>query len=294
LFVDLPANQVFTLRVAANGYLPLELSGVTPRGGELELTMHPNTSARALIRGRLLRPDGSGAKGTTVEVRRRDPQQMLRATIESDDGSFAIEVGRGSWALRVETSEHPHVYAGRHDLEPGAVWEVGTLSLTRGGTVLVRAPADSKLSYRILDHAETYVSGLFSPVPPQRSRLLKPGRYLLVVSGPGVAAQIIPFTIDSDTETPIDVQLPPGVRQRLVFEAGKATGLPYSVPFTVRQGDRLVLHESMRKPVQGQYTLDVWLAPGDYVLTTRHEELHGEVAFRIGEREGLEKRVRLR
>lgn len=294
LFADCPPNKRYKLIILARKYLPLTLHDVAADGKPLELRLQPDSRPRAHIRGRLLRPDGSGAIGESVVAGVRSPQMHRKATVDTEDGRFDFEVTAGSWWLRAEVRDHPLIEVWPRDIEPGEVWEVGTLQLTIGGTLVVEAKSEAELSYRILDLQNRFVTGLLSPEPPLRSRLLAPGAYLLTVQGKGVAAHTMPFVIRSDAETKLTVNPSQGVRQRLVFAARSTEKLAYSVPFLLRQGERLVARDTARKPTNGEYSHAAWLPPGVYELSTVGGGLSGRATFTVGEQEGAVVRVPLR
>jgi hypothetical protein len=204
------------------------------------------------------------------------------------DGSFTIEVAAGEWSLRVVVDGHPELRVPRKALDAGELWNVGTLQLTVGGTLVVNeAAGDAQLSYLVFDGQERFVCGLYSPVPPLHSDLIAPGDYTLFVRGEGIAAQAIPFSIRSDETTELAVARPEGVRQQLVFVP--AAGAENStVRFEVRRDGKLV-QRALARGDGGQLENTVWLAPGDYELAATDGDAH--VAFTVATQEGAPVRL---
>lgn len=294
LVPDCPRGRRLLVKVSAAGHLPLQASGVDPLAGEVELHLQRDTSPRAHIVGRLLRPDGSAARGQAVEAHRREPQEYASAEIESADGAFSLEVSPGAWWLRVEVQDFPRMAVAARALHPGETWDLGVLQLARGGTLVVHDGGDAKLDYLVLDARECFVCGLHTPVPPLRSELLAPGDYLLLVRANGIAAQAVPFTIRAEAETELAVHPRAGVRQRLEFMAASGEELPRTCAFEVRRaGTALLWHwadERSGDRLQGE----VSLAPGDYTLATRAREPASTCSFTVGTEESAPVVVTLR
>src|SRR4029077_3820021 len=124
---------------------------------------------RAHITGRLLRPDGSGATGTTIESWRQSPRASVDVAVQNPDGAFVLEVAAGTWSIRVLTAGHPEIRRNGIELQPGAVHDLGVLQLVRGGTLVVHADAATKCGYYDVfdahEHYVSYVSYVSSPAP---------------------------------------------------------------------------------------------------------------------------------
>ncbi|MEZ5963633.1 MAG: sigma-70 family RNA polymerase sigma factor [Planctomycetota bacterium] len=280
LFADCKPGRM-TLRAAAPGYTAATLRDVEPGAREVELRLQKDTAPRATIRGRLLRPDGSGAVGESVEVLCAQPQQFTSAPVEAADGAFAVEVAAGRWWLRVLSASHPELEIPGRELLAGEVWDLGEMRLTRGGTLRVH-PERAGIDLQILD-AEGGAAG--RPTPP-RPTLLAPGTYTLLARADGMAAMALPFAIEPDRETGLDVRLMPGVRQLLVFAPEPGVAMPTRVDFEVSRDGQVVLRASARGGDGAPPESAIWLAPGDYELSTRIRSERTSVRFTVGDAEG--------
>ncbi|HEU4419754.1 MAG TPA: sigma-70 family RNA polymerase sigma factor, partial [Planctomycetota bacterium] len=174
LVAGCPSGRRFSVEVAAREHLSVQRNGVDPLAGELELRLARDTAPKARIHGRLLRPDGGAAIGGSIRASRYRPQLIEYAEVQAD-GSFAIAVPSGEWYVTVDVRNHPEIDAGPQVLEPGATWDLGTLQLSIGGTLVVHDLEEPRLKYMIFDTRDRYVGGLHTPTFPQRSELLAPG-----------------------------------------------------------------------------------------------------------------------
>jgi hypothetical protein len=294
VFAECEPGRHFTVHAVDNdGRESRQHTGVAPGGEPLELRLLRSDAPRARIVGRLLRPDGGGALGESVDIWRTDPQQNRGAKITAADGSFAVEVVAGAWWLRVMVRGHPWIVVPARELQPGETWNVGDLQLTEGGTVVVEDGGE-KISYLVYDKADRFVCGVYARTPPPRSDLIAPGDYVLLARAEGRASRAFPFSIAAGEETRLEVALVDGVRQR--FRFGSATGVepPRYIPFDVRQDGRVVMHDAGSGRVGNPPVAAIWLAPGSYELVTREREPEMRFSFTVGEQEGPALRVPLR
>jgi len=195
-------------------------------------------------------------------------------------------------AHRGQCSEHVEIQLGPRALESGGTWDLGTLQLSIGGTLVVRDRGEPQLHYLVFDTREHFLCGLHTPAPPLRSELLVPGDYVLLARGPGIAAMVLPFTIRAAQETDVEIQRPAGVRQRLEFMPATGGELPpRSVAFEIRRDVKLFLWD---RAEGDPLTHEIWLAPGSYSLATRDREPQSTASFTVGDTEGPPLRIVLR
>jgi hypothetical protein len=213
--------------------------------------------------------------------------------LKSDDGSFTIEVTAGSWEVRVASQKHPTVFAGTRELQAGTAWDLGTIQLSNGGTLVVRDDGSKYRDFWIRD-AHEQSRGSLGPGTPRRSELLPPGDHLLLVRGKGIAAQALPFTIRSGKETELEVRPVAGVRQRFEFAPAPGTELPPRIGFEVRRAGKLITFCSEDDSKQAVRTGEIWLEPGEYTLVSRTEGREGTARVVIGREEGPLVRITLR
>jgi RNA polymerase sigma-70 factor (ECF subfamily) len=294
LVPDCPPDRRLTLLVGAREHVSQQRTGIDPRAGDLALVLPRDTAPKARVVGRLLRLDGSAATGEEIQAfspqTKTQPQRDVGTAVQAD-GSFALEMPAGSWSGRIYAKGHPEIPFGPLQLAAGAVVDLGTLQLTIGGTLVVRGGEPKLDYYLVMDHRGRFVCGLYTPKPPLRSELLAPGDYVLLVRGEGVAAQALPFSIQSSHETALEVRPSVGARQQFEFvvPAGYAYGW---VGFDVhRDGKLLAVGSSELR--DGALACAIWLAPGAYTLTTRDREPQATASFTVGSAEGAPVRVAL-
>jgi hypothetical protein len=274
---DCPPDSSFSVIAAHADRVTWRRSGVDPRAGALEVILPKDTSPRARIVGRLLLPDGAAAIGRTVEAFQHRPQTFASATVRDASGAFAIPVAQGVWSLHVMTTGFPQVRREARELAAGAQWDVGTLQLAIGGTLVVHEAAKDA-EYLVIDAEERFVCGIASPLPPHRSELIAPGDYRLLVSGKGIAATVVPFTITAARETELTVQAAAGVEVpiQFVLPDGDASR---TVSYSLLQAGRLVAfgHTS----VSASLLATSCLATGDYELVTRQRPRPTSVSLQV-------------
>jgi hypothetical protein len=250
----------------------------------------------ARVIGKVVGPDGDLVDGVTVTAMRwkRRPDTLDGRSMA--DGTFAVELpAAGNWEVRVKGETFPTVFEGTRALQAGDTWDLGTIRLSRGGTLVVRTKSETKLQCTVLDTHEQFRTGLNSLLLPLRSELLVPGDYLLLVRGEGIAADIIPFAVEPDKETELEVRPTPGIKQRVEFVHASDTDLPRWVMFEVRRNGKMILLVSARGEPEGPLVGDsFWLAPGSYTLTTRDREPATTATFTVGNEAGPPLRVELR
>jgi hypothetical protein len=195
--------------------------------------------------------------------------------------------------VRIYSPNLPTVWAGKRELEAGGSWDLGTIELTRGGTLVVHDGGLKARNYYVLDAREQFHCSLYIPGTSRRSELLAPGEHLLAVWGEDTAAHVLPFTIRPGEETVLEVKPVAGVRQRFEFVPAPAAKLPAWISFAVRRDGKLVGYCSNKDrdpPLVGE----VRLVPGEYILTSITEKVEGTAAFTVGAEEGPVVRVEVR
>jgi hypothetical protein len=253
-------------------------------------------SVHARVIGKVMGPAGELVDDVTVTAVRHKRRPDVVDGRAKADGTFSVDLpAAGKWEVRVGAEiTWPSVFMGTKELQTGETWDLGTIQLTRGGTLAVRNRSEANLDYLVLDSHEQFRSGVYAPVPPLRTGLLVPGKYLLLVRGEGIAAHVMPFTIESDKETELEVRPSTGIQQRIEFVRATGADLRRTVEFEVRQGDKLVLWTWAKGEPEGPFVGDVWLAPGSYMLATHDREPATTATFTVGSEPGPPLRVELR
>ena len=293
LVVHCPPGRTLALEATLPEHLPWRRSAIDPNAGELEIRFAKDSATKARITGRLLRPDGSGAKGLTVESWRQNPRASVDVDVVSPDGAFVLEVPAGTWLVRVIANGHPQIRIDGIELQPGAAVDLGVLQLVRGGTLVVHDDPAMKCVYDVFDTHDRYVAYVSSPAPPVRSDLLPPGDYRLHVRPQGSAPQVLPFSITAERDTVLTVKPVPGVRRRIEFVPA-AGATVRAVSYEIRQAGARVMGNYVEAKTADELAQDVWLVPGEYELTTTRPAPKVTVAFTIAEAMREPLRVQLR
>lgn len=273
------------LRLRTRDRLPVVREGVDPRAGELAIEMPDDARPRAVVRGRLLAPDGSTPRGAEVLLSCEGLQGGFCEL--ADDGAFSVEVPPGEWSLRIMHPEHPTIHRNAGALQSGQVWELGTLQLAVGGTVVVKPTGEDGARFTVCDPEGAFVCGIYNPDPPPRSELLAPGDYVLLVRGEGIATALVPFAVRAGAATEVAPVIAAGVRTRFRFERGGGGG---DRTLELRQGDEL---RAWAFASGNRADGEVFLAPGDYTVRVKGSP-RAAVAFTVGDREGAPVVVDLR
>ena len=288
-----PPGRLLTVEASLPDYSVWQRADVDPSAGVLAVQLVADTAPPARIVGRLLRADGTGAVGVEVEVHRLRPHHSRDVKISDAGGRFVLEVPAASWNLRVLTADHPEIRREGRVLTPGETWDVGTLQLVRGGTLVVQHPPKPELDYLVVAEDGSFVSGLSTPLPPLRSPLLAPGHYRLLARAPEVSAIAMPFTIRPDAETTLEVRPAPGVHQAVEFVVRTGIERPTWLAYMVRRQGEVVMIGSSNGSGDA-LTAEMWLAPGSYELVTREREPVTTVPFRVLEQPGPRLCIELR
>ena len=295
LVPDCPDGRLLLVNASARDRVPFQRQGVDPRAGELQVRLPLDSAPRARITGRVLGPEGQQVPGVEISAFGPPPGgQSADKVLQPGEDSFRFEVTAGNWEVRVQSPNHPTVFAGKRQLQAGESWDLGTLQLTNGGTLVVRDGGKKDLSYLILDAREQFQGGVYSLGSPRRSELLAPGEHLLLVRGKGIAAQVLPFTIRSGQDTEIEVRSIAGVRQRFEFVPASGTEQPSWISFDVRRDGKLIAFCSEDDAKQAVRTGEIWLEPGEYTLTSRAKDRDGTARVVIGREEGPLVRITIR
>src|SRR5262249_50730053 len=156
----------------------------------------------------------------SVSAFRVEGNQGITST--GNEGRFELgPYPPGTWSLYVRHPEHPDYRSEKRELGPNATWDLGTITLPQGGRAVLQVLGSTLPTARFLavEEDQSGSPGTFGDNAGQlRSNVLAAGRYHVAVSGQGVAAQAVPFTIRAGEETKVEVQLQAGTAQRCECE----------------------------------------------------------------------------
>jgi hypothetical protein len=199
-------------------------------------------------------------------------------------------VRTGRWAVRTIDDGCAEVRFEFRELQPGELWDLGTVRLERGGTLAVHDDAAAKVQYLVVRPDGAFVCGVYAPEPPARTEPLPPGDYVLLARSATSAAQVIPFAITAGRDTVLHVRPLPGVRRTVQFTPPPGVDVR-SVGFDVRRDGELVAMANASAAVAGPLVTELCLLPGSYELVTRERTPAVRMAFEM--REGLTEPVRV-
>jgi len=245
-----------------------------------------NLPATARIVGVVVSPEGKPVANANVYALGTFP---VDSTTEwPTDAAGRFELGPfppGKWQVVVQRPDFPLFKLPPHELAANATWDVGTIRLVAGGWANVTVEGDrTDVRFQVVDAAETTYSDLVpvADLPRLKSESLAPGEHRLLVHGGHNAARTIPFTIRAGLETPIELELAPGVRQDFEFALAAGIALDGGVRFRLERDGALVLVYSLVVPAPRSCTDEVWLAPGDYEAIATADGHEGRVRFQVG------------
>lgn len=293
---NLPADRPIGVRVTARGFAELVRSGLQSTGGEVLLELTRVEAPSVHVSGRVVDPDGRPVANAVVGAQRADGHSSgLFAT--DNDGMFRRgPLTPGTWSLRVQATGLVTFESGRRELAANAIWDLGTITLIRGGYGVVRVEGESVEGARFyvragVDHAASVVTEVDGEL---RTDALAAGAYELAVAGTGIAHHVVPFSVRDGERTFVDVRVVRGVRQGFRVEADGVGDDTRGASIEVFRGDAFAVRVWCRRADDpGVFVGETWLAPGDYRFEVRLEGRHQSGRVTVAPRPADDVRVRL-
>lgn len=262
-----PAGGRLVVKVETQGHGSAKARDVDPsrlEGGELVLRL-PAKQEPASVVGDVLLPDGSPATSATI----RGTGRIYTTT--QDTGRIAIEgLLPGTHTLTVEVAGYSRTRLGPKTLAPGETWDVGTVRIQMGGSLLLRvSDFPTRAYFQVFDAQGRWTSNMHPDEGTRETRLslMEPGSYSLAVSGVGVAVQWIPFEILSEQEEVIEVELAAGIPAELHLAESVAVLLHLE-----REGTVLAHHWIPRREDLPTRWTSAGLVPGTYLAEVEAED----------------------
>ena len=293
-----PDGATLTVRARGLGIRNLQRTDVDPKAGTLELRVQRTLPPSARIIGHVVGPDGKPVPNARVSVSSEERFQTTGIHPTGEDGEFEFgPLVPGSWRVHVRGTAYPDFVTEPYRLDAEVTWKVGAIQLIHGGTAVVKIDGEdaAKVMLRVVDVGETlslYVEKE-NGSGPRRTNPLPPGDYRLLVTGKGIAAQAVPFSIRAGAETKLEVRLQTGTSQRVEFVVPRGVTLKKPIRLRVLQGGEFVQRAwaFVRKKAP---VATVWLAPGKYRVTATAGDLRGSVTFNVGPDPAPPVRIELR
>ncbi|MEO6594312.1 MAG: sigma-70 family RNA polymerase sigma factor [Planctomycetota bacterium] len=280
-----PAGQLLTVAVRKRGFAELRRADVDPSRGAVDWTVN---RATVRISGIVRAPDGTPLPNARVSA--VVPAAAVTAAVHPSgpDGHFEIgPIAPGTWTIVVHSSAFPTFVSEPRDLAADEVWDLGTIQLVAGGTVVVSADGDrSGVTFAVVDAEARTSAWLTEQSAALVSEQLAPGNYRLLVSGT-TAAQSLPFVVRAGEMTELAVKLAPGVRQQLAVHPPTTSPVPAGVSVRVHRDGVLLSRTWIALPNGQPGSGELCLAPGNYDLTiVDGQRQFGSASFSIGTSEG--------
>ena len=277
-------GKVF-LTANASGYQERVVRGLDP-SQEAELRLQRMQPATGRITGRVVDPDGRPVGNA---VAHGFCQGVSSATHAFTDNDGRFELGPlvpGDWALHVRATGHPDFRGDQRALPANATWELGTITLQRGGTARVRLVGEPIAGVRFLvsDAAGTQTFGVIAGADGLQTEVLAAGDYALLIRGETAAATAVPFRIVVGEDVVVDAPLEPANPQtfRCEVPAGAAVD---SVTLLLFRGETF-LGRTWVDCKSAEPSGALGLAPGAYRAVAEVGTLRGSTAFVVGAASG--------
>ena len=290
-----PEQGTLWITVSANGFAELEQRGIDPHSPDLTLHLQRAAPRTVRILGTLVGPDGRPVANAQVQALPRGASTSTGLQPTDNAGRFALgPVAPDTWRLHVTSPELAEFTSEERQLGPDATWDLGTITIPRGGRARVRlvGPPHDGASFCVVDAAtRRSFKAVNRTDGDYRSNALAQGDYLLMVRGRGVAEQCVSFTIRNGEDVVVDVELQQGIAQRVVCDVPAGTAVDDAVLVWIERGGAPVARAAVGYK-RGE-PAEVWLAPGDYTAVAELGTLRGSAAFTVGT-VGAELRITLR
>ncbi len=273
---------------AENSRLTALTQDVTLPVDALELVIPADRVPNAGARGRVLSPAGAPIEGALVRLG-GDGGRGLADAKTAADGTFAL--GRlvpGPYWVTAQHTEHPPLHLGRKELSPGAVLDLGDLTLLAGGTVVAsvqRTDGGDTSGVRLyVNDARGARVGTLVGDAERRSGPLPPGELLLEIGGTGIALARHPVVVVAGQETRVQVVVQPGRRYTVHATVPAGSSAPRWVAATLFDAERHVVGGfAFERDSSGVWVGEVSLGAGHYTLTVGSEgqTLFGQVEIDV-------------
>ena len=247
-----------------------ELRGVRPSGEELSIRLDPAVRPSAIVRGRVVDPDGRPCGGATLTPSCRALDWQAGQLTQADGSFRTVPLPTGTWSFEIKADGFAPLALPARNLAAGERLDLGTLRLSRGDAIVVQLTLAEGVSpsriYATVESEDGSISawckveGDVARTPP-----LPPGRYRLTFEG-SCAARVLDAVVHAGEETRLAAALDRGVGVRLRLERASADP---EARCTIRVRDErgaVLLERSPRREHVGPYSISARFTPGSYLL----------------------------
>jgi hypothetical protein len=162
-----------------------ELRGVRPSNEELSIQLDPAVRPSAIVRGKIIDPDGRPFAGATLTPSCRALDWQAGQLTQADGSFRTVPLPAGAWSFEIEADGFAPLVLPERNLAIGERLDLGTLRLSRGDTIVAQlTPAEGVSPSRIYATVESEdgsisawckVEGDVARTPPLPARPLPAG-----------------------------------------------------------------------------------------------------------------------
>jgi RNA polymerase sigma factor (sigma-70 family) len=281
-----PEKGKVALTAHASGYQERMVRGLDPSQAA-ELRLQRMQPATVHITGRIVDPDGRPVANAGAYAFSQSVRSGPSHAFTDDDGRFELgPLAPGDWALHVRAKGHPEFRSDTRALAANFAWDLGTITMQRGGTARVRLvgePIDDARFF-VVDAARTQTFGFVTTADGKHTEQLAAGDYFLMVQGPTIAATATPFTIRVGEAVVVDAPIERANPQAFRCEVPPGAAVD-SVAVLLFRGDTFVGRSWVDGTSSGP-SGSIGLAPGAYRAVVEAGALRGSATFVVGAASG--------
>jgi hypothetical protein len=270
-----------------NMFPEVTLEGVLPQATELVVTMPK--PAWIYIEGTVLGPGGEVLPNVHASPYLKDSMSGTPAeTADAKTGAFRYgPYPPGIYSLTLSADGYPEMRLGERNVAPDEVWNLGTLHFQRGGIVVVHLLGEitvpDQMDAVVYGADGTWLARFEIQNGTGRSAPLVPGSYTLQIAGESLASTSIPFEIQADRESKLDVPLQKGVQATFECTVPAGTQAPRYASIVVRDAARtLVWRGQAWKGDDGTMRAKATLRPGTWSVEAEAAPLRANGTITVG------------
>jgi hypothetical protein len=260
------------------------LHGIEP-GGE-ELVIRLPKWAPIWIQGSVTDPDGKALPNVHASPFMTGGNGSPAETVDPTTGAFRYgPYPPGEYSLNLSADGYPVIRLPWRKLGPDEVWDVGALRFEAGGALEVAliaasaAPTDAHLAIR--DPQGNHVEQVEARDGMHRAGPLRPGDYVLHVSGASIAAAAHPFVVRAGVTTRLDVPLQVGTPTTITCALPAGVEPAHGAEVAVRDARGGIVARATAWQRAGRTTATFGLLPGSYRVEATKDGCRGEAAFDV-------------
>jgi RNA polymerase sigma-70 factor (ECF subfamily) len=255
--------------------------------GDEELVIRLPREAWIYIQGKVLDPEDQVLPNVHVSPAMKGGRGSPAETVDPVTGAFRYgPYPPGEYQLYVQADGYPPIHLPWRALGPDEVWDVGTLKLQRGGTILVNlldaSPRPRVCWVSILDDGGRYLENVRLEAGAGRAGPFAPGGYFVQISGEDVACELQPVEVRAGAELRVDVPVLSGVRAEFEFQLPEDVLPDEGVQVVILDASGVAVLRSTAWAAEGTPGMSLGLLPGSYRVEASKGALRGGESFEVG------------